>query len=444
MSSPIPLSPQQKRRRRNNILFLAASGSVFTAALVYLFAFGDAPKAPTAEAPGQDTTAQASPAEPASPASPASSTDTDAAATTSEASPEATSPQPAATGAVQEQESAPEAPQPAAQPQKTAPGNSTPGSSTGNATPDNTAARNATASGTSTPAGLEPPSAAASSTPDAPTLTGAEATTTAPPDAESATTNDGASVEGTLSPAEAAVPDESATSPLNDPEFSEEELAKLPPWQAGFNRLSKQDRLSYATAFTKAKAAYNVEQWATCLALLNDCELIYNESPNTWNLRACALLGTGALDEAEPHIQRSLALNANDSVALMCQSELLMLRKDYKGSIEVLQKLRRLHHPSTQRALHDAFSFHQLLCHLMLRQEMEARALVADQTPLCDTPLYYFAEAAFRVYNGDSAGAMEPLRSAVNIFGNGGTTSSYRKWMNKCGLADKYVRNKRR
>ncbi len=420
MSSPIPLSPQQKRRRRNNILFLAASGSVFTAALVYLFAFGDAPKAPTAEAPGQDTTAQDNPAEPAAPAS--SSSDTDAAATASEASPEATSPQPAA------------------QPQKTAPDST----AAGKATRDNTAARNATASGTSTPAGLEPPSAAASSAPAAPTLTGAEATTTAPPATESATTDDSASVEGDLSPAEAAVPDESATSPLDDPEFSEEELAKLPPWQAGFNRLSKQDRLSYATAFTKAKAAYNVEQWATCLALLNDCELIYNESPNTWNLRACALLGSGALDEAEPHIQRSLALNANDSVALMCQSELLMLRKNYKGSIEVLQKLRRLHHPSTQRALHDAFSFHQLLCHLMLRQEMEARALVADQTPLCDTPLYYFAEAAFRVYNGDSAGAMEPLRSAVNIFGNGGTTSSYRKWMNKCGLADKYVRNRRR
>ncbi len=222
----------------------------------------------------------------------------------------------------------------------------------------------------------------------------------------------------------------------------EEELAKLPPWQAAFARMSEENRMAFALAFSKAKAAYGAEQWTHCLALLNDCELIYDGSPNVWNLRACALLATGELDEAESCIKRSLEVNTEDYVALMCQAELLMLRRDFRACIPLLERLRNQHKGEEARPLHDTFAFHQLLCHLMLRQEMEARALVADLTPLTDSPLYYFSQAAFCVYKGDSNGALEPLRSATTIYGNGGATSSYRKWMNNCGLADKYVRSK--
>ncbi len=234
-----------------------------------------------------------------------------------------------------------------------------------------------------------------------------------------------------------------ADTPEDETQLSEEELAKLPPWQAAFARLSAEQRLTYATAFAKAKAAYGREQWASCLALLDDCELTYNGSPNVWNLRACVLLATDELDAAEANIRRSLDLNPEDTVALMCQSELLMLRRDFRGSITILEKLRQLHTPAKAPMLHAAFTFHQLLCHLMLRQEMEARALVADLTPLSDSPLYYFSQAAFCVYKGDSNAALSPIRSATTIYGQAATTS-YRKWMGKCGLADKYVRGKRR
>ncbi len=235
--------------------------------------------------------------------------------------------------------------------------------------------------------------------------------------------------------------DDSAATP-NNSELSEEELAKLPPWEANFMRLSLEHRLAFATAFTKAKAAYAAEQWANCLALLTDCELIYSGSPNVWNLRSCALLASDAPNEAEPSIKRSLELNPEDNVALMCLSEMLMLRQDYQNSIPVLEKLRHIHLSEENRILHDAFAFHQLLCHLMLGQEMEARALVADYTPLTDSPLYYFAQAAFCVYRGDSEAALEPLRAATTIYGNGGATASYRKWMSKSGLARKYAGKK--
>ncbi len=224
--------------------------------------------------------------------------------------------------------------------------------------------------------------------------------------------------------------------------LSEEELAKLPPWQAAIARLDTREQQAFAQAFISAKAAYSAEQWASCLAHLNACDLIYNGSPNVWNLRACALIESNELDEAEACIKRSLSLNPQDSVALMCQSELHMLRRDFRACLPILQQLRQSHEGEKSRGLHDTFTFHLLLCHLMLRQEMEARALVADCTPLTDSPLYYFSQAAFSVYKGNSNGALEPLRSATTIYGNG-STASYRKWMNKCGLADKYVRNKR-
>ncbi len=229
----------------------------------------------------------------------------------------------------------------------------------------------------------------------------------------------------------------------NNSGYTDEELARLPAWQAAFVRLEPQQRVEFAATFTRAKAAYNAEQWTGCLALLDKCEAIFADSPNVSNLRACALLSINELEQAEPCINRSLQLNPNDSVALMCLAELHMLKQDFRRSIDALQRLRNLHQAEGDRALYDAFTFHQLLCHLMLRQEMEARALVAGLSPICDSPLYYYSEAAFCVYRGDGTAALTPLRSASNIFGNGGTTSSYRKWMSKCGLADKYVRNKR-
>ncbi len=223
-------------------------------------------------------------------------------------------------------------------------------------------------------------------------------------------------------------------------EPSEEELAKLPPWQAAFARLSKEKRLAFAQAFQNAKNAYASEQWSVCLAQLNDCELIYPDNPNVWNLRACALLSGNELDEAETYIARSLKLNPKDDIALMCEAELFMRRRDFQACIPKLEQLRQLHSNKEDRTLLDTFTFRQLLCHLMLRQKMEARALVADITPMTDSPLYYFSEAAFCVYEGNSQGAMEPLRSATSVYGNN-ATSSYRKWMNQCGLADKYARD---
>ncbi len=221
--------------------------------------------------------------------------------------------------------------------------------------------------------------------------------------------------------------------------LTEAELAKLPPWQAGFERLSREQRVAYATAFTRAKEAYAAKQWSNCLSLLNDCDPIYDQLPDLWNLRSCALLAANEPAEAEACIQRSLSINPDDLVALMAQSEMQMLRRDFAGSISSLERLRRNHQGEANRELCDTFTFHQLLCHLMLRQEMEARALVSGLSPLSDSPLYYFSQAAFCIYKGDNEKALQELRSATSIYGNGGATASYHKWLGKCGLAEKYT-----
>ncbi len=234
----------------------------------------------------------------------------------------------------------------------------------------------------------------------------------------------------------ASAPQAGPPAPQPKSQPSEEELAKLPPWKAAFERLSHDDKLAYIISFTKAKEAYNSNQWANCQAFLNDCELINNANPDVWNLRACALLASQELPEAEVCINRSLELNPEDAVALMARAELLMLRRDFRGCIPILEGLRQRHRTEKDRPLHDMFSFSQLLCHLMLRQEMEARAIAAGLTPLSDTPLYYYSEAAFSIYQGQSIQALEHLRSATTIYGN--TAASYRKWLNQCGLAEKY------
>ncbi len=380
MNPAIPLSPTQRRKRRNNIIFCSICACVTIAALTYLFL-------PQEEQGEQQKNVATTPA----PATTAWAPKHSALPRAEQRAPKSGSKPVTINANVPDSQDIPEhIGTPAASP---SPGNNTP---------------------VEVYDEYESDSANNSST---------------PPRAEEAATD--------AAGEEAAAPADSDTLP-------EEELAKLPPWQAAFERLPINKRRAFASFFISAKAAYAAQQWSTCLSHLNDCELIYNGSPNVWNLRSCALLANNEPEKAEESIQSSLKLNPDDNVALMCQAERFMLMRDFRSCIAPLEHLRRLHPVTEDRTLHDTFTFHQLLCHLMLRQEMEARALVADCTPLTDSPLYYYSQAAFCIYAGDSQGALEPLRACASIYGNEGISANYRKWMERCGLADKYVRNRKR
>ncbi len=218
-----------------------------------------------------------------------------------------------------------------------------------------------------------------------------------------------------------------------------EELAELPEWAREFSKLGKEARAQFMLSFSIAKAAYSRESWAECVALCNECEVIFDGNPNLWNLRACALIELKAIDEAETYVNRSLAYQADDPIGMLNLANIQMARQEFEACIRTLQALRHDIRPTNNPDQLDIFTFRQLLCHLMLRQEMEARDLVADINALHDSPLFYCAEAAFAIYRNDSDAARRALDSASRIYGRSPLLQAYRKWLEDCGLRDKYM-----
>ncbi len=224
--------------------------------------------------------------------------------------------------------------------------------------------------------------------------------------------------------------------------LSPEELAKLPEWAREFAKLGKEARAQFLLSFSIAKAAYARESWAECVAILNECELIFDANPNVWNLRACALIEIESFDEAETYVKRTLAYKPADPIGLLNLANIQMARRDFSGSIKTLETLRKDLRSEGNHDQLDIFTFRQLLCHLMLRQEMEARALVTELNALHDSPLFYCAEAAFAIYKNDSNAARRALDSASRIYGRSPLLNAYRKWLERCGLREKFMDGK--
>ncbi len=221
--------------------------------------------------------------------------------------------------------------------------------------------------------------------------------------------------------------------------LSPEELAKLPEWAREFAKLGKEARAQFMLSFSIAKAAYARESWAECVSILNECEDIFDANPNVWNLRACALIELEEYEEAEAFVKRTLEYKPADPIGLLNLANIQMERRDFPASIKTLEILRNDLRSQGNHDQLDLFTFRQLLCHLMMRQEMEARALITDLNALHDSPLFYCAEAAFAIYKNDSNAAREALNSVSRIYGRSPLLNAYRKWLERCGLREKFM-----
>ncbi len=246
-------------------------------------------------------------------------------------------------------------------------------------------------------------------------------------------------VDGGTAAAEDAAADGEEEDPAEQ-QMSQEELDKLPRWDRDFlTTISPEARAQFHVSFQAARAAYARESWAECLSFINECELIFDGTPHLWNLKSCALLEMQSLADAETSIRRVLELLPNDQIALMNLASLHVARKDYRAAIPQQEKLRSILRSTNTLDQLDLITFNQLLCHLMLRQEMEARALVADVDIMRDSPLHFCSQAAFAIYKGDSDTAGNYLAKAARIYGNDPLHRLYLRKFSESGLKEKYV-----
>lgn len=219
--------------------------------------------------------------------------------------------------------------------------------------------------------------------------------------------------------------------------------AAVPPkWLADFSNLPGKTRGQYIELFNQAKQAYAIGNWAVCYGLLSQCEFIYDKNPHVWNLRVVCLIAQKKYTEAERELSKAREVLPDDETTLMNIANLHMGKGEFRQCIEVITAIIQSRQDYLSPALSDILTFRIYLCHLMLGERTEAEKLVSHLTPLSDTPLYYYSQAALHISRGNRMQAREDIHAADTIFATGSATLPYIRAIQASGLEEKYLQNK--
>lgn len=214
---------------------------------------------------------------------------------------------------------------------------------------------------------------------------------------------------------------------------------KLPAWLVSFSNLPKADRQKYLQGFARAKEAFQKGDWNGCILEITNCEIIFNENPNSWNLRLSCMIELKQLEHADEYLAKVKQELPKDPVTLLNIANLHMVRQEFQPCIDELTRIIRNMPYDTEEELINIMRFRIMLCHLMLGHEDQAEDIIKDLSPLDDTPLYYYGKAAINIYYGKRQDAMMDVNSANNIFSKNQATVPYQRGITASGLIDKYL-----
>ena len=221
----------------------------------------------------------------------------------------------------------------------------------------------------------------------------------------------------------------------------QQQAAPVAGWLADFSNLPKETRAEYIDLFHRAKRAYVFGDWIICYALLEECEMLYNKNPHVWNLRTVCLIAQDKLEEAEQELIKAKKELPHDETTYMNIANLHMAKGEYQQCIDVLRNIIDSMPDPVSQNLVDILTFRIYLCHIMLGQRKEARKLVSHLTPLSDTPLYYYSQAALHISRGNKTQARQDIQAADTIFAKGNATLPYLRAIQASGLEEKFLKN---
>lgn len=216
-----------------------------------------------------------------------------------------------------------------------------------------------------------------------------------------------------------------------------DEGESIAPWVRELSNLPSEQREAYTQAFQAAKMCFSQGRLAECESHLNTCEFYTRLNPNVWNLRASVLISQQRFAEAETILQEVRRIKPSDPVARLSLSLLYLGAHDYEKCLqETDQLIEDIQYKNMGHLVH-SLMFRKLLCLIMLERMDEARALVAECSPMDDSPLYYYSQGVFSLHRGDRKSALRDFNAADYIYSSIGSVSSYKQALNFSGLIEK-------
>lgn len=152
------------------------------------------------------------------------------------------------------------------------------------------------------------------------------------------------------------------------------------------------------------------------LQSLNKAEAIAPDFHVIHNLRGAAYTKLKDFDKARESFDQSIRLKPDAFEARFNFHEIYFVTGEYARALAGFQALLN-DFPRMPESIRDMTRYKVMLCHLGLDQKDEAKAIAARFSYLDDTPVYYFANAAMKLAEGDEAGAAEWIGSATRIYG---------------------------
>ena len=167
---------------------------------------------------------------------------------------------------------------------------------------------------------------------------------------------------------------------------------------------------AYKALVRDAMRGFTTRDFKTTLALVDKADQMYPATANTLNIRAAVAIEQGKYTDGRDYCMKSLNVDPAFFPALFNLAEIPFMQGKYAEARLAYEKL--LEEDSSG----DLIKFRLYLTYLLEKDDERAKAQL-DKIPLLnDTPIYFFAFAAWEFAHGDEKKAQSYLNSAETVF----------------------------
>ena len=166
----------------------------------------------------------------------------------------------------------------------------------------------------------------------------------------------------------------------------------------------------YIKTVKSAMSTFAVRDFKTAIALVDKAEGMYQPSAMTVNIRAAVAIEEKKFDAGREFCLKALQLDPKFFPALFNLAEIPFMQGKYAEARLAYEKL------LDEETSADLIKFRLYLTYLLEKDDERAKAHL-DKIPLLnDSPIYFFAFAAWEFAHGDEKKAQSYLNSAETVF----------------------------
>lgn len=208
-----------------------------------------------------------------------------------------------------------------------------------------------------------------------------------------------------------------AFAPAISAQETEETVTGLMPNQQDFLNLPEERRKEFINHIGSASRMFQQKRIFEALDELEKARVIFEASPEVYNLRGSCYVEMRAFDKALREFNEASSLSKENASIEFNIAEVLFVTKQWQKSLEAFEKV-LLKIPEQNTALARLVEFKILLCLKKVGRTDDAVILAEKYDFMDDSPFYYYAQAALAYDDKRLVEAEQWLARAARVFRN--------------------------